>query len=365
MTVLGTRPEIIRLSLIIKKFDETFDHVIVHTGQNFDPELNDIFFEELSLPSPTHSLVTAGGNAFEQIGRMYMQLPKIIEAESPDAFFVLGDTNSCLSAYVAKRFAIPVFHFEAGNRCFDSRVPEEINRKLVDHLADVNLCYSSLSRDHLIAEGFPRERIFAVGSPLYEVINQYRDQVASSDVLSRLSLDIGKFFVLSVHRQENVDSEDRLLTLISALQKLETVYDLPIVMTAHPRTRARLAEMNVRLPERLKIMKPFSFFDYLKLQMSAKAVLSDSGTINEEASILRFPALNLRDTHERPEGMVNGVVPLVGIDHQNILSGLDLVLNRDSFPEPVADYQVPDVASRVTNIVLSYCAYVNRVVWFK
>ncbi len=366
LTVIGTRPEIIRASAIMKRFDELFDHTVVHTGQNYDFELNQIFFNELGLREPDYVLDSKSDNAFQQIGRLFSKLPEILDIEKPQGFFVLGDTNSCLSAYVAKRYQIPIFHFEAGNRCFDQRVPEEVNRKIVDHLADINLCYSRLSRDYLLAEGFPADRVFAVGSPMWEVIAQQKSKLDESRILDRFGLSVRQYIVLSLHREENVDSEIRLIQMVDVIKKLYERHPLPVVMSLHPRTKKNIKSFSVEIPDHVILTKPLGFHDYLRLQRDSFVVLSDSGTVNEEASILGFCALNLRDSHERPEAMINAVVPMTGFDFDSIKTGIEiLLLRKNTSPEPVIEYRVPDVSMRVANFIISYFRLVNRVVWHK
>lgn len=368
MTVVGTRPEIIRLSQVIKKLEESkaIEHILVHTGQNYDYELNEVFFKDLELKKPDYFLDAATGNPMETIGNILIKIDPILEKEKPDAFLVLGDTNSCLSAIAAKRRHIPVFHMEAGNRCFDQRVPEETNRKIVDHIADINLTYSDIAREYLIKEGFPADRIIKTGSPMFEVINAKRSDIEKSNILERLGLEEDKYFVVSSHREENINNEKNFFNLVDSLNAIAEIYQLPIIVSTHPRTRKMIKEKGVKFNPLIKTMKPLGFNDYIKLQMNAKAVLSDSGTISEEASILGLKALNIREAHERPEAMEEAAVMMVGLKKERILQGLKVLetQKRDTL-RLVNDYSMPNVSEKVLRIILSYTDYVNRVVWGK
>ena len=369
MTVVGTRPEIIRLACVLPQLDKHFDHVLVHTGQNYDYELNQIFFDDLGLKKPDYFLEAAGRNGAETIGKVVIAVDKILEEECPSAVLVLGDTNSCLAVLPAKRRKIPTFHMEAGNRCFDMRVPEEINRRIVDHTADINLTYSSIAREYLLNEGLPADRIIKTGSPMFEVLSFYKSRIEASKILSKLSLKKGNFFVVSAHREENIDSDLNFGRLVETLNSIEEKYGLPIVVTTHPRTQKRIDEQKIKFNKNIKLLNPLSFTDYNKLQISAKAVLSDSGTINEEASILKFPALNIRDAHERPEGMEEAVVMMVGLGINSVLQALDILESQtkefDYGVREVGDYTMPNVSLKVVRIIQSYTDYVNRVVWKK
>jgi len=367
VTIVGTRPEIIRLSRIIAKFDQYFQHFLIHTGQNYDYELNQIFFEDLEIRKPDYYLSAAGETAAETAGLVIMKSDKILREINPDAVLVLGDTNSCLAAYSAKRLKIPVFHMEAGNRCFDDRVPEEINRRLIDHISDINLPYSQISRQYLLNEGFPADRIIVTGSPMYEVLHYYMPKIEKSNVLGRLNLKSMEYFVVSCHREENVDSDKNFKDIINILNNLADEYGIKVIVTTHPRTRKRIEEENVIFNDKIELNKPFSFTDYVKLQLNAKAVLSDSGTITEESSILNFPALNIRNTHERPEGMEEGAVMMVGLEWKFVKEGLDILENhkrgKDRFLRIVRDYKAPSVSEKVARVVLSYTGYVKRFIW--
>jgi UDP-N-acetylglucosamine 2-epimerase (non-hydrolysing) len=366
MTVVGTRPEIIRLSQIIKKLDssEAIHHIFVHTGQNYDYELNEVFFKDLELRKPDYFINAATGNAIETIGNILIKIDPILEREKPNAFLVLGDTNSCLSAIAAKRRKIPVFHYEAGNRCFDERVPEEINRRIVDHIADINLTYSSISREYLIREGFPPDRVIKIGSPMYEVIYANMHKIKKSDVLERLGLEKERYFLVSCHREENVDDNKKFFEFVDIMNTLAGVYNLPIIISTHPRTRKRMEQLGIKFHPLVQTMKAMGFIDYVKLQMNAKAVLSDSGTISEEASILGLKALNIRDTHERPEAMEEATVMMVGLRKERVLQGLKILETQGkSTIKIVDDYYVPNVSEKVLRIILSYTDYVNRFVW--
>lgn len=371
VTVVGTRPEIIRLSCVILALDanEAINHILVHTGQNYDYELNEIFFDDLGLRKPDHFLNAAKGSATETIGQILINIDPILEQEQPDAFLVLGDTNSCLAAITAKKRKIPVFHMEAGNRCFDQRVPEETNRRIVDHLSDVNLTYSDIAREYLLREGLPADRIIKTGSPMFEVLHKYLDKIEKSDVLDRLNLEDGKYFVVSAHREENISSDVNFNSLMESLNTIADTYKFPIIVSTHPRTRNMIDSKNVKMRDEVKFMKPLGFNDYNALQKNAFAVLSDSGTISEESSILNFPALNIREAHERPEAMEEASVMMVGLKPERILQGLAALKVQQRNPErnfrKVADYSMPNVSEKVVRIIISYIDYVNRVVWSK
>ena len=368
MTVVGTRPEIIRLSAVINKLEnsEAIEHVLVHTGQNYDYELNEVFFNDFKLKKPDYFLNAATGTAVETIGNILVKIDPILEEVKPDAFLVLGDTNSCLCAIAAKRRHIPIFHMEAGNRCFDQRVPEETNRKIVDHTADINLTYSDIAREYLLREGLPADRIIKTGSPMFEVLNSRKDDIENSDVLERLELEEKQFFVVSAHREENISSEENFLDLVDSLNTIAEKYQMPLIVSTHPRTRKMIEAKGIKFNPLVKTMKPLGFNDYNKLQKSAKAVLSDSGTISEESSILGFRALNIRQAHERPEAMEEASVMMVGLEKDRILQGLEILetQEKDSL-RLVADYNMPNVSEKVLRIILSYTDYVNRVVWGK
>ena len=369
MSVVGTRPEIIRLSRVFAKLDEHCEHTLVHTGQNYDYELNQVFFEDLGIRKPDYFLDAAGKNAAETIGQVIIKVDQIIEAVNPEAILILGDTNSCLAAIPAKRRKVPVFHMEAGNRCFDQRVPEETNRKIVDHTADINMPYSTIARDYLIAEGIPADRVVKTGSPMYEVLTHYMDEIDSSNILESLDIKSGKFFVVSAHREENVDVPAQLLKLANSLNSIAEYYCLPVIVSTHPRTQKRINDQGIQFHENIKLLKPLGFHDYNHLQKNAKAVLSDSGTINEESSIMNFPALNIREAHERPEGMEEASVMMVGLDSIRIMQALRILEQQPSGEKRllrrVDDYSVPNVSDKVVRIIHSYTDYVNRVVWKK
>ena len=369
MTVVGTRPEIIRLSRVMAVCDQYFDHIIVHTGQNYDYELNEIFFTDLGIRKPDYFLNAAGSTGAETIGNVIIAVDKVLEEVQPEALLVLGDTNSCTAVIPAKRRKIPTFHMEAGNRCFDMRVPEEINRRIVDHTADINLTYSTIARDYLLAEGLPADLVIKTGSPMFEVLNFYKHKIVSSNVLEQLNLTEHQYFVVSAHREENINSDQNFLDLVDMLNAVAEQYNYPVIVSTHPRTRKRIEQMGVSFHPLVQLLKPLGFSDYNKLQLSAKATLSDSGTINEESSILNFPALNLRQAHERPEGMEEAAVMMVGLTAERVLQGLAII---DSQPRDeqrllrlVADYSMPNVSEKVARIVLSYTDYVNRVIWKK
>lgn len=368
MTVVGTRPEIIRLSAVIKKLEdsEAIEHVLVHTGQNYDYELNEVFFKDFKLRKPDYFLDAAAGTAIETIGNILIKIDPILEEVKPDAFLVLGDTNSCLTVIAAKRRHIPVFHMEAGNRCFDQRVPEETNRKIVDHISDINLTYSSIAREYLLREGFPADRIIKTGSPMLEVINSRKEDIEKSDVLERLNLKEGQYFVISAHREENINSEKNFLNLIDSLNTIAEKYNMPIIVSTHPRTRKMIETKRISFNPLISLMKPLGFNDYVKLQIKTKAVLSDSGTISEESSILGFRALNLREAHERPEAMEEAAVMMVGLKKERILQGLEILETQDSAAlRKVADYSISNVSDKILRVILSYTDYVNRKVWRK
>jgi len=371
LTVVGTRPEIIRLSRVIPALDKYCSHVLVHTGQNYDYELNQIFFDDLGLRKPDYFLESAEGgqSAANTIGKVIIGVDAVLAEVNPDAILVLGDTNSCLSVIPAKRRKIPIFHMEAGNRCFDQRAPEEINRRLVDHMADINLTYSSIARDYLLSEGLPADMVIKTGSPMFEVLNTYRNEINSSDILMRLGIKEYEFFVVSAHREENVDSNKNFLNLMDSLNEIAKVYQMPIIFSTHPRTQKRIDEMKVELSPLIRLLKPLGFKDYNKLQISSKAVLSDSGTINEESSILNFPALNIREAHERPEGMEEAAVIMTGLHKERILQSLAIIdnqpRNKQRLLHQVGDYSKSNVSDKVVRIIHSYVDYANRVVWKK
>ncbi|MBM6690688.1 UDP-N-acetylglucosamine 2-epimerase (non-hydrolyzing) [Fusobacterium mortiferum] len=368
MTVVGTRPEIIRLSAVINKLEssEAIEHILVHTGQNYDYELNEVFFNDFKLKKPDYFLESAMGNAIETIGNILIKIDKVLEEVKPDAFLVLGDTNSCLAAIAAKRKKIPIFHMEAGNRCFDQRVPEETNRKIVDHIADINLTYSDIAREYLLREGILPDRVIKTGSPMFEVINSRLQDIEKSDILERLGLEENKYFVVSSHREENISSEKNFLSLVDSLNAVAEKYNMPIIVSTHPRTRKMIEEKNIKFNPLISLMKPLGFNDYIKLQIKSKAVLSDSGTISEESSILKFKALNLREAHERPEAMEETSVMMVGLKKERILQGLKVLETQEKATlRYVNDYSMPNVSDKVLRIILSYTDYINRVVWSK
>jgi len=370
LTVVGTRPEIIRLSRVLLKLDATecIEHILVHTGQNYDYELNEVFFKDLGLRKPDHFLNAAGGNATTTAGQILINIDPILEDVNPDAFLVLGDTNSCLCAIAAKKRKIPIFHMEAGNRCFDQRVPEETNRKIVDHIADINLTYSDIAREYLLREGLPADRIIKTGSPIYEVVSAYSNEIENSDILKRLKLENKQYFVVSAHREENINSNN-FVNLFDSLNDIAEKYQLPIIVSTHPRTRNKINETKIELNPLIQLIKPLGFHDYNHLQKNAKVVLSDSGTISEESSIMNFRALNIRDTHERPEAMEEASVMMVGLTSERIMQAL-MVLEEQGIGEnrllrKVADYSMPNVSDKVVRIILSYTDYINRVIWNK
>ncbi|MGN6639094.1 MAG: non-hydrolyzing UDP-N-acetylglucosamine 2-epimerase [Mucilaginibacter sp.] len=369
MTVVGTRPEIIRLSRVIAALDESeaIEHVFVHTGQNYDYELNQIFFEDLNIRKPDHFLDAAGATATETIGHILIKIDSLLAQVKPDAFLVLGDTNSCLCAIPAKKRHIPIFHMEAGNRCFDQRVPEETNRRIVDHIADINLTYSDIAREYLLREGLPADRIIKTGSPMFEVLNHYAPSIKRSDVLNRLELDKHKYFVVSSHREENISSERNFNRLIGSLNLLASTYHYPIIVSTHPRTRKMIESKEIDTMPEIRFLKPLGFSDYNALQMNALVTLSDSGTISEESSILNFPALNIREAHERPEAMEEAAVMMVGLNTERIMQGIIQLRSQQRDGERdfrlVTDYSMPNVSSKIVRIILSYTDYVKRVVW--
>ena len=368
MTIVGTRPEIIRLSAVIAKLEEStaIEHILVHTGQNYDYELNEVFFNDFNLKKPDYFLNAAGCGASETIGKIIISIDLVFEKENPEAVLILGDTNSCLCAIPAKKRKIPIFHMEAGNRCFDQRVPEETNRKIVDHTADINLTYSDIAREYLLREGLPADRIIKTGSPMFEVINKKLADIEASDVLYRLNLKQNEYFVVSAHREENMSTDKNFLDLVDTLNTVAEIYKLPIIVSTHPRTRNRINELNIKFNPLVQLMKPLGFNDYVKLQKDAKAVLSDSGTISEESSILGFPALNIREAHERPEAMEEASVMMVGLEKTRILQGLEVLVTQDEKTlRKVSDYSMPNVSEKVLRIILSYTDYVNKTVWKK
>lgn len=368
MTVVGTRPEIIRLSAVINKLEESnaIEHILVHTGQNYDYELNEVFFEDFNLRKPDYFLNAANGTAVETIGNILVKIDPILEEVKPEALLVLGDTNSCLCAIAAKRRQIPIFHMEAGNRCFDQRVPEETNRKIVDHTADINLTYSDIAREYLLREGLPADRIIKTGSPMFEVLNSRKEDIEKSDIVERLNLVEDKYFVVSAHREENISSEKNFLDLCDSLNAIAEKYELPIIISTHPRTQKMIDEKGIKFNSLIQTLKPLGFNDYVKLQMRSKSVLSDSGTISEEASILGFRALNIREAHERPEAMEETSVMMVGLAKERILQGLILLESQNLVSlRKVSDYSMPNVSDKVLRIILSYTDYINRFVWRK
>jgi UDP-N-acetylglucosamine 2-epimerase len=367
MTVIGTRPEIIRLSRVIAKLDQYCNHRLVHTGQNYDTELNDVFFHDLEIRAPDVFLRAAGDSAAETIGKVIIEVDRLLSQDRFDAFLVLGDTNSCLAAIAAKRRKVPIFHMEAGNRCFDQRVPEEINRRIVDHVADINLTYSSIAREYLLAEGLPADQVIKIGSPMREVLSHYHSKIERSDALARLGLQQYHYVLVSAHREENVDEEGGLRRLFEALNTIADRYREPVIVSTHPRTRKRIEDCNLILGPWVKLLKPFGFLDYINLQVNARAVLSDSGTITEESSILNFPALNIREAHERPEGMEEGAVMMTGFNVDRILQGLQILEHQPRGEQRglrlVSDYSIPNVSDKVVRIIHSYADYVKRAVW--
>jgi UDP-N-acetyl-L-fucosamine synthase len=368
MTVVGTRPEIIRLSAVINKLEESIaiEHTLVHTGQNYDYELNEVFFKDFNLKKPNYFLNAATGTAVETIGNILVKIDPIIDEVKPDALLVLGDTNSCLCSIAAKRRHIPIFHMEAGNRCFDQRVPEETNRKIVDHIADINLTYSDIAREYLLREGLPADRIIKTGSPMFEVLNSRKNDIAESAVLERLELEEGKYFVVSAHREENINSETNFLELVESLNAIAEKYNMPVIVSTHPRTKNMIDAKGIKFNPLVKTLKPLGFNDYVKLQIKAKAVLSDSGTISEESSILGLRALNIRQAHERPEAMEEASVMMVGLIKERILQGLEILESQDKNTlKLVGDYSKPNVSDKILRIILSYTDYVNQFIWRK
>lgn len=369
MTVVGTRPEIIRLSRVMAALDRYVDHILVHTGQNYDFELNEVFFQDLEIRRPDYFLEAAGGNAAETIGNTIIRLDPVLEKERPEALLVLGDTNSCLAVIPAKRRKIPIFHMEAGNRCFDQRVPEETNRRIVDHTADINLTYSDIAREYLLREGLPPDRVIKTGSPMCEVLHHYAGKINASDVLARLGLTPLDYFVVSAHREENIESDRNFNKLVSILNGLAEQYGRRVIVSTHPRTRNRVEKSGSTFHAKVELMKPLGFCDYVQLQLNARAVLSDSGTINEESSILNFPALNLREAHERPEGMEEAAVMMTGLEIDRVFQGLEILKEQPRGEKrlllQVADYSMPNVSEKVVRIIQSYTDYVNRTVWMK
>ena len=369
MTVVGTRPEIIRLSRVLNKLDQFAHHILVHTGQNYDYELNGIFFDELGIRKPDHFLEAAGTNGANTIGKVIIAVDAVLEAEQPDAVLILGDTNSCMAVIPAKRRKIPTFHMEAGNRCFDQRVPEEINRRIVDHTADVNLTYSSIAREYLLSEGLPPDLVIKTGSPMFEVLTHFRPAIDGSKVLETMGLTENQFFLVSAHREENIEPDESFRRLVETINLIAETYDLPIIVSTHPRTRNRIEQTATTFSSQVKLIKPLGFLDYNRLQLSARAVLSDSGTINEEASILNFRALNIREAHERPEGMEEAAAMMVGLNPERILQAMTIL---DQQPHGssrmirlVDDYGMPNVSDKVLRIMHSYTDYINRVIWKK
>lgn len=370
MTVVGTRPEIIRLSAVIKQLEqcEAIEHILVHTGQNYDYELNEVFFKDFDLRKPDYFLNASGKSAMETIGNILIAIDPILAKEDPDAFLVLGDTNSCLCAIPAKKRQIPIFHMEAGNRCFDQRVPEETNRKIVDHVSDINLTYSDIAREYLLREGKSPDQVIKTGSPMYEVLHSQMSKIKKSTILNELQLESKQYFVVSAHREENISSDQNFFDLVDTLNAIADIYKMPIIVSTHPRTRLRIEQASVVFNDLIKLIKPLGFNDYVTLQMEAQAVISDSGTISEESSILNFPALNIRQAHERPEAMEEASVMMVGLKKDRILQGLKILESHTQSGKllrEVADYSMPNVSQKVLRIILSYTDYVNRVVWQK
>lgn len=369
VTVVGTRPEIVRLARVMAKLDQYCEHILVHTGQNYDYELNEIFFRDLDLREPDHFLDAAGATAAETIGKVIIAVDAVLADIKPDAMLVLGDTNSCMAVIPAKRRKIPVFHMEAGNRCFDQRVPEEINRRIVDHTADINLTYSSIAREYLLREGLPPDCVIKTGSPMFEVLEHYRTRIMASTALRRLEVEEGEFYLVSVHREENIDSDANFAKVVAALNAIAEGCGLPVIVSTHPRTQKRVGALGASFHRAVRLLKPLGFTDYVRLQMGARATLSDSGTINEEASILNFPALNIREAHERPEGMEEAAVMMVGLSVERLMQGLAVLADQprgdQRLVRPVADYSMPNVSDKVVRILHSYTDYVNRVVWRK
>ncbi|TGM60658.1 non-hydrolyzing UDP-N-acetylglucosamine 2-epimerase [Leptospira vanthielii] len=366
-TVIGTRPEIIRLSRVLHALDDACDHKIVHTGQNYDFELNEIFFQDLGIRKPDYFLDAAGGTGAETIGKIIIRFDELLSKDIPDAILVLGDTNSCLSVIPAKRRKIPIFHMEAGNRCFDLRVPEEINRRIVDHTSDINLTYSSIAREYLLREGLPPDQVIKTGSPMFEVLHHYMSGIQSSKILEQLQLKSKEYFLVSAHREENIDSEQNFRSLTDTLNTIAANYDLPVIVSTHPRTQKKIDQLKIDFHKNIKLLKPLGFMDYNKLQVESKVVLSDSGTITEESSILKFSALNIREAHERPEGMEEAAVMMVGLNPDRILQALTLLDQQGTDflknARLVEDYSMPNVSAKVVRIIFSYTDYINRIVW--
>lgn len=371
ITLLGTRPDIIRLSRIMNKLDHYFEHIMVHTGQNYDYELNAIFFEQLEIRKPDYFLNVAGGNLAHTIGNVIINFDEVLEKEKPDAILILGDTNSALGIIPAKRRKIPIFHMEAGNRSFDQRVPEEINRKIVDHLADINLPYTQIAKQYLKDEGFPVDQIIVTGSPMREVLNYYAEKIRNSNILTTLNIENNKYFIVSCHREENVDKPENLISILSALNRLCELYNYPIIFSTHPRTRQRIEKLGIELNEKIKFEKPFGFIDYIKLQIHAACVISDSGTITEETSILNLKSVNLRNAHERPEGVEKMTVIMSGLREEDIIDSVKISMMicedriKDDYIQLVVDYAETDVSSKIIGIIQSYTHYINRKVWKK
>lgn len=369
VTIFGTRPEIIRLSRVMAKLDRYCDHVTVHTGQNYDFELSEVFFEDLGIRKPDHFLNAAGATGAETIGKVIIATDALLGELCPDAVLVLGDTNSCLSLIPAKRRKIPTFHMEAGNRCFDQRVPEEINRRIVDHTADINLTYSDIAREYLLSEGLPPDMVIKTGSPMFEVLDYYRTKIENSDAVERLGLEEGQFFVVSAHREENVDSDQNFGKLVKLLNTLAEEFDFPIVVSTHPRTRKRVKDVGAKFHDQVRLLKPVGFTDYVKLQISSKVVLSDSGTISEESSILNFPAVNIREAHERPEAMEEASVMMVGLKTDRVLQALQILSDQPRGDKrllhPAPDYGMTNVSDKVVRLIHSYVDYVQRVIWYQ
>ena len=367
MTIVGTRPEIIRLSAVINKLEESeaIEHILVHTGQNYDYELNEVFFEDFNLRKPDYFLNAANGTAVETIGNILIAIDPILEDVQPEAVLILGDTNSCLCAIAAKKRKIPIFHMEAGNRCFDQRVPEETNRKIVDHIADINLTYSDIAREYLLREGLSADKIIKTGSPMYEVLNSKKEDIKQSSILNEIGLKANEYFVVSAHREENINSKSNFNELINTLNNISEQYKLPLIFSAHPRTLKKLNEENIQLNSLIKVIKPLGFNDYIKLQINSKAILSDSGTISEESSILGLKSLNIREAHERPEAMEEAAVMMTGLRYDRVLQGLKILENMEVSNKIVSDYRVENVSDKIVKIILSYTDYVNRLVWNK
>ena len=369
LTIVGTRPEIIRLSRVISKLNNFVDHKLIHTGQNYDYELNDIFFNDLDIKKPDYFLNAAAENAATTIGNTISKIDPILEEIKPDAILVLGDTNSCLSVIPAKRRHIPIFHMEAGNRCFDQRVPEETNRKIVDHISDINLAYSDIAREYLLREGIPADRIIKTGSPMFEVLHYYKENIDNSSILQKLELNPYDYFVVSAHREENIDSDINFKKLVKILNKIAQHYDKRIMVSTHPRTRKKIESLNITFNDRVELLKPLGFFDYVNLQKNSHIVLSDSGTISEESSILNFPALNIREAHERPEGMEETAVMMTGLEIDRIFQAFTIVESQQRQEKRtlkiVSDYNVPNVSEKVLRIIISYTDYINRITWRK